>query len=93
MWQIIEDEYEYFLEDMKREETFCRYIDESDYEDEYSHNQIEECQHLFMEKIRDWLHKNKPGVYAVSNGWCVFVMTEEEAKKRNLWTYERHIVY
>lgn len=40
MWQELEDEYELFLDDMKRDETFCRYIDESDYEDEYSHNDI-----------------------------------------------------
>ena len=48
MYQELEDEYELFLDDMKREETFCRYIDESDYEDEYSHNDIYDCQEKFV---------------------------------------------
>ena len=92
MWQELEDEYELFLDDMKREETFCRYIDESDYEDEYSHNDIADYQEKFIEKVKEWLHKNKPNQYIVSSGWCVFVMTIEEAKKRNLIKWEHLIV-
>lgn len=38
MFEIIEEEYNTFIEDMTRGETFCRYIDESTYEDEFSHN-------------------------------------------------------
>ena len=59
MYQELEDEYELFLDDMKRDETFCMYIDESDYEDEYSHNDIEDCQEKFIEKVKEWLHENK----------------------------------
>ena len=92
MYQELEDEYELFLDDMKREETFCRYIDESGYEDEYSHNDIDDCQGKFIEKVKEWLHENKPNQYIVSSGWCVFVMTIEEAKKRNMKKWEHLIV-
>ena len=92
MYQELEDEYELFLDDMKREETFCRYIDESEYEDEYSHNDIDNCQGKFIEKVKEWLHENKPNQYIVSSGWCVFVMTIEEAKKRNMKKWEHLIV-
>lgn len=73
MWQELEEEYRIFLEDMKRGETFCRYVDEDEYEDEYSHNEIDECQHDFIKKVKDWLRENKPNKYIVTSGWCVFV--------------------
>ena len=92
MWEELEQEFEYFLDDMKREETFCRYIDESDYEDNYSHNEIDDCQMEFIKKVKEWLHENKPGQYLVSSGWCVFVMTIEEAQKRNIIRYKEYIV-
>ena len=92
MFEVIEDEYNTFIEDMARGETFCRYIDESTYEDEFSHNDIGIMQGQFMEKARLWLHENKPGKYLVSASWCVFVMTEEEAKKRNRLNYQLFLV-
>ena len=84
MYQELEDEYELFLDDMKREETFCRYIDESEYEDEYSHNDIDEAQDKFIEKVREYLHENYPGKYVVSGGWCVFVMTPDRARESHV---------
>lgn len=92
MWQELENEYNYFLDDMKHNETFCRYIDEDDYEDKYSHNEIDECQNKFIKKVKEWLHENKPGQYIVTSGWCVFVMTIEEAKKRNFIYWEERVV-
>lgn len=92
MFEIIEEEYNAFVEDMKKGETFCRYIDETAYEDEFSHNDIEVMQGCFMEKAKLWLHENKPGQYLVSGGWCVFVMTEEEAEKRGRIDYQRFLV-
>lgn len=92
MWQELENEYEDFLEDMEYNETFCRYIDEINYEDEYSHNDIDECQEKFIEKVKEWLHKNKPGQYIVTSGWCVFVLTIDEAKKRNMTDWECKLV-
>ena len=92
---MIEDlnyEYKMFLEDMKRNEPFCKYFDEDDYEDEYSHNEISEWQEKFMEKVKKYLHENKPGQYVVTGSWCIFVMTIEEAKKRNFIRVERYLV-
>ena len=59
-------------------------IDESDYEDEYSHNNIEEAQGLFIEKVKNYLHNNHPNKYVVSSGWCVFIMTPERARQSNI---------
>lgn len=92
MWQELEYEYNIFLENMKRDETFYRYINEDEYEDEYSHNEIDECQSKFIEKVKEWLHENKPGQYIVTSGWCVFVMAIEEAIKKNLINWEDKVV-
>lgn len=92
MYDELEYEYGLFLEDMERNEPFCRYIDKTDYEDEYSHNEIDEYQEKFVSKVREWLHKNKPNKYIASGGWCVFVMTIEEAEKRNIRRIEDYIV-
>lgn len=90
--EILEYEYEIFLEDMKHGETFCQYVDESVYEDDYSHNVIEEAQDKFIEKTTKWLKENKPNQYIISDGWCVFIMTIEEANKRNLLNIEESII-
>lgn len=92
MWEEMEEEYNQFLEDMKCGETFCRYLDETEYEDNYSHNEIDEYQTKFIEKASEYLHKHFPGIYIISSGWCVFVMTVEEAKKRNVYLCEHYIV-
>lgn len=85
MYEIIECEYNQFLEDISSDlMTVGRYIDEDTYEDEYSHNDINAAQELLIEKITDYLLKNFPGKYIVSSGWCVFVMTLEEARKRHV---------
>lgn len=83
--EIVEYEYEQFLNDMSDGSmTFGRYIDESDYEDEYSHNNIEEAKGLFIEKVKNYLHNNHPNKYVVSSGWCVFIMTPERARQSNI---------
>lgn len=60
MFEELEYEYSRFLDDMKRGETFCRYLDEDEYEDEYSHNEIDECQRKLAEKIEAYLKKTSP---------------------------------
>ena len=83
--EIVEYEYEQFLNDMSDGSmTFGRYIDEYDYEDEYSHNNIEEAQGLFIEKVKNYLHNNHPNKYVVSSDWCVFIMTPERARQSNI---------
>lgn len=85
MMQQVNEEFNIFLEDMEACRTFCCYMDEAELEDDYSHNDILFMQEKFMEKATEWLREHRPGQYLVSNGWCVFVMTETEANKRNIW--------
>lgn len=92
MYEAMLEEFEQFKADMENGETFCKYMVEDDYEDEYSHNEIDEYMEKFEEKAREYLHEHIPGKYIVSGGWCVFVMTEEEAKKRNMHMYEEWLV-
>ena len=40
MYEEMLEEFEQFKADMKNGETFCKYIIEDDYEDEYSHNEL-----------------------------------------------------
>ncbi len=85
MQEFIEEEYSQFLQDMEDGAmTFGRYVDESEYEDEYSLNDIDEAQGLFIEKVRKYLHENYPGKYVVLSSCCVFVMTPEEARKKHI---------
>lgn len=89
MEEIINEEYEIFLEDMDRGITFDRFLMVDNYEDEYSHNEIDEAMNTLASRIRQWLHENKPGKYivSVSSDYCVFVMTVKEAQMRNVSTY------
>lgn len=85
MQRELEYEFNQFLIDMKNGEIFCTYFDEDDYEDNYSHNEIEEYRQKFEDKIGEWLMQNKPGEYIVSDGYCVCVITIDEAIKRNIY--------
>lgn len=78
----IEEEYSQFLSDIKQPEfEFGAYMDESCYEDEYSHNEIDEAKGLLQEKIRTYLHKNRPGEFVVNYSYCIHVMTLERARQ------------
>ena len=70
MYEIVEDEYQQFLYDIEVEGAlkFGRYVDESNYEDEYSHNDIEEAQNFFVEKV-----KNICTRITQENMWCMEV--------------------
>ena len=72
--------------------VFGRWFDEDEYEDEYSHNEIDEYQMKFIERVKEYLHKKAPNKYVVTSGWCVFVMTVEEAQKRKMLRIEDYIV-
>lgn len=78
----IEYEYNQFLDDIKDSGfIFGAYMDETEYEDEYSHNSIDESMGVLQEKIRAYLHENRPGEFVVSSGWCVHVMTPDRARQ------------
>lgn len=89
MEDIINEEYEIFLEDMDRGITFNRFLMVDDYEDNYSHNEIAEAMNTLASRMRKWLHENKSGKYivSVSPDYCIFVMTVKEAQMRNVSTY------
>lgn len=81
----IEDEYNEFLRDMNDTGfIFGAYMDEDEYEDEYSHNEIEEATGILEEKIRTYLHENRPGEFIVSSGWCIHVMTPDRARQSRI---------
>lgn len=72
--------------------TYGIYLDECEYEDEYSHDEIHEYQEKLIKKIEDFFHKNAPDKYIVDNGWSVLVISIEEAKKRNWYHWELRVV-
>ena len=89
MEEIINKEYEIFLEDMNRGIIFNRFLMVDNYEDEYSHNEIAEAMNILASRIKKWLHENKSEEYivSVSPDYCIFVMTVKEAQMRNVSTY------
>lgn len=93
MFEIVEQEYRQFLADIKTKTFVCgRYIDESHYEDEYSHNDIEEAQAFFMKKVKAYLHEKYPGNYVMVRSYCVFIVTPEWGRERN-WPEEKIIQF
>lgn len=68
------------LKDMIENNTFQNnksnnFISFDDLEDEYSHDDIQEAQQIFIEKAKKYLSKNYSGKYAMWRDWCVHVMT------------------
>lgn len=85
MEQIVLDEYEYFLEEIQKENyRYGKYMVDSDYEDEYSHDDIDTMQETFIEKVKEYLHTYYPNKFIVTSGWCVFVMTPDRARESNI---------
>lgn len=82
MLNEVEYEYNQFLEDLKEGGfIFGAYMDETEYEDEYSRNAIDEAMGILQDKIRAYLHENRPNEFVVSSSWCVYVMTPERARQ------------
>lgn len=85
MYFEIEEEYKQFLEDIKDSGfIFGAYMDETEYEDEYSHNAIDEAMGILQKKIRKYLHENRPGEFVVISDWCVHVLAKERAEQLNV---------
>lgn len=81
---LVDDVFKEFLEDMEQEKSFCTYLRTWDYEDDYSHNEIEEAREELEEKIIEWLIENKPNKYYMLGGFEeTFLLTKEEMIKRN----------
>ena len=92
MYEEIQNEFERFKYDINESLVFGRYFDEYNYEDEYSHNEIHKAQATLIHQIKEYLHNNIPNKYVVNSNFCIFVMTIEEAKRRNLRNYSLYIV-
>ena len=85
MQEIIEFEFEMFRQDIiNKSFVFGRYLDESNYEDEYCHNDIDDAKDKLAEKIREYLKENRPSEFLVLNGWCVHVMTPDRARESRI---------
>lgn len=81
----IDYEYGEFLKDMKDPSfIFGTYMDEDEYEDEYSHNEIDEAIAILENKIKLYLHENKPNKFVVISGWNVTVVAIERARQSNM---------
>lgn len=82
MQLVIDQEYQRFLKEIKEPEyIFGYYMDETEYEDEHSHNAIYKAMEILKNKIIKYLHENRPGEFIVDTGWCIHVMTINKAKQ------------
>lgn len=81
----ISEEYLQFLHDIQ-DKGFLNgcYMDETEYEDEYSHNTIGEAMEILREKIRTYLHENRPGEFVVYSDWSIQVMKKEKAEEMEM---------
>ena len=89
----IEEQYDTFLKDIDTGLLSHElYLREDEYEDEYSHNEIDAAQVDLSKKIKQYLHDNLPDQYCVFLDWCVRVMSVELAAKREIHNYQSCII-
>lgn len=70
------DELKEMIENDTFEKDKCNnFIAYDDLEDEFSHNEIDEAQNMFMNKVKKYLSKNYSGKYAIWCDWCVHITT------------------
>ena len=87
MRKIVNEEYERFLNDIIRADFVEGvYVDEIEYEGDYSHNEIDEAQQIFEEKVREYLHENHSGDYVLFTGYNVMIVKVEEARNRSQYS-------
>lgn len=85
MGREIEEEYKQFLSDISDSAfVFGRYMDEDEYIDDYSMDEIEIASDKLLGRIMAYLHEHRPGEFVVTSGWCIFVMTPERARQTRL---------
>lgn len=81
----VEEEYNLFLNRIASQDfIFGIFMDEEDYEDEYSKNDICKSRIELQEKIKEYLRENRPGEFLVFSDFCVHVMTLGWARKWNM---------
>ena len=89
----IDYEYNKFLSDIKEPEFLAGiYMDEDEYENEYSHNDIYAAIETLEEMIKEYLHNNRPGQFVLISGWNIRVIKIEEARRMK-WPEKRSMIY
>lgn len=68
------------------------FLSTSDYEDEYSHNEIEKYQMQFKQKAEKYLKEKYSGKYAIFSDWCVHIVTLEFYEEKIKPHYKRNCV-
>jgi len=93
MYDELMYEFDQFKKDFESGNfAFGKYFDEDDYSDDYSGNEIDEWTDKFIDIVTQYLRQHAPDKYLITSGWCVFVMTIEEAQKRDIIGWERFVV-
>ena len=93
--EIVREEYERLIREIEggQPDTVYRVMEEDDYEDEFSHNAIDEMHGALFDMVKEYLHQKHPGKYIVGIDWGVFVLSAEEARKRGLTKVDVRVVY
>lgn len=74
-------------------DTHCsnNFLDTSDFEDDYGHNEIGYGMMEFEKLVKKYLHENHSGEYGMHSDYCVHIYTVDFLKEKEL--DERYIVY
>ena len=68
------------------------FIEDYEFEDDYSYNSIEKIQQEFIKAAKEYLIKNQPGEYIIYRDWCVHICSVKffnEKLKDYLHIYEK----
>lgn len=82
---MYDDIIEEALEDLKdkvetnklSDDKCNNFISDSDWEDDFSHNEIGEMQEIFMSKAKEYLSEKCKGKYMIYCDWCVHICSIE----------------
>ena len=86
-------EVKYELENLKRKlesqemhsDKSNNFMDEDEYEDDYSGNEISDMQSEFLDVAKEYLEANYSGQYFIQQStWCVHIVTSLFYKERKL---------
>ncbi len=78
---IVEDELERLIDmltnNKMESDKANNFMIDSDYEDEFSHNEITKYQYIFKDGAEKYLKTNYSGQYAIFVDWCVHIVTKQ----------------
>ena len=93
--KIVREEYKRLIKEIEegQPDVIHRDMEEDDFEDEFSHNAIDEMHGALLDMTKEYLHQKHSGEYIAGIDWGVFVLSAEEARKRGLLKIDLRIVY